>query len=213
MLPASEELQEGSKLAVLSIVLCERLPSEDYKMLAINADSGAYFIVKWDQRQFKSNFSAERTRRWRAEKKRKAVTSQVRHTQRHGDALDTEEESETETESESEVEAVAEAELEADNLYGGLLTAFINSSKLPILGNLKPRDNEALLRMVAAGCTPADVEAAVIYNGRMTCGGPIELDTFYGFLREVTGRIFVNARVLMLTMLFHHGGKLVLRLR
>ena len=52
----------------------------------------------------------------------------------------------------------------SQNLYSSLLTTFINISKLPLLGNLTKRDNESLLRMVEAECTPEDIEAAVKYN-------------------------------------------------
>jgi len=48
--------------------------------------------------------------------------------------------------------------------YNILLDSFVNTSKLPLHGNLTQRDNESLVRMVEAGCLPSDIEAAVKYN-------------------------------------------------
>lgn len=57
--------------------------------------------------------------------------------------------------------------------YQKLLVEFINASKLPLLGNLRPRDNEALVHMVKNGCTVEDIRSAVEYctkNGYQIVG-------------------------------------------
>jgi len=60
----------------------------------------------------------------------------------------------------------ADKGLSEDGIYKQLLTAFINKSKLPLLGNIRPRDNEALLKMVDANCQPEDIESAIEYSTR-----------------------------------------------
>ena len=48
--------------------------------------------------------------------------------------------------------------------YSILLNAFMDASKLPLYGNLTPRDNESLVRMVKAECTVDDIQEAVKYS-------------------------------------------------
>lgn len=71
----------------------------ELEILMIN--NGFYAFKSWKKRNFDSDSSASRTKKWR-DKKNVTVTSQERHAERHGDALETETETETETERERE---------------------------------------------------------------------------------------------------------------
>ena len=72
-------------------------------------------------------------------------------------------ESYKETEEETKEDTVPEDETYTLTPYSQLLRAFVNSSQQPVL-DVGKKDNEALLKMVEAGCLPEDVEAAVAYS-------------------------------------------------
>ena len=82
-------------------------------------------------------------------------------TQSHG-THDTE--SYKETEEETKEDTAPENELPPTTQYQRLLTAYLNHARQPIMGSLKPRDNQALLDMVEAECIPEDIEAAIDYS-------------------------------------------------
>jgi hypothetical protein len=62
--------------------------------------------LAWEKRQYKSDTSVERTRKWRETKQKKVgdgdVTSQRRHVRRHGDGVDTDTDTDTDTDKEPE---------------------------------------------------------------------------------------------------------------
>jgi len=57
------------------------------------------------------------------------------------------------------------------------LNAFSTIAKLPISGNLRPRDNDALNEWVKSECTPEDIESAIEYatNNELTIVGPASI--------------------------------------
>lgn len=92
-------------------------------------DNGNYRIRAWEKRQYKSDTSAERTRKYRAKLKAGAASGQddkpVTSQKRHGDAVDTE----ADTDTEQIKEAIASSApsrkiaLDADGNWTGISTA------------------------------------------------------------------------------------------
>ena len=126
---------------------------------------GIYYLPNWEKRQPVSDTTgAERVKKHR-QTKNNPVTLQ----KRFRNALDIDIESDTDTEE--------DIDKDSENIYQKLLTAFINHSQVPAFGSPRPRDNEALLKMVAAECTPDDIKMAVEYataNG-LTVVGPASI--------------------------------------
>lgn len=67
------------------VTMCDALVTLQKLKITSQNDSGIV-INHWKKRQYKSDTSVERTRRYRERKK--SVTSQKRHTKRHSDALE-----------------------------------------------------------------------------------------------------------------------------
>jgi len=75
--------------------------------------------------------------------------------------------------------------------YQKLLTAFINSSKIAMLGEIKPRDNDSLVKMVDAGVLPCDIEEAVKYStqNNLSIIGPSSIERGAGIAKAKRDRM------------------------
>jgi len=82
--------------------------------------------------------------------------------------------------------------------YRKLLTAYINAAKDPsLLGNIGKRDNEALVKMVDAGCIPEDIIASVKYadeNGLTFVGPASALKGAIYAMRQRTNKVKSNTK-------------------
>jgi DnaD/phage-associated family protein len=115
-----EEMCADVGLDVLRFdALLKQFMSEEFDMMAVDAETSAYLVTKWNERQFKSDNSTARVRKYRA-KKRSNETLQ----KRYSNALDTETESDTDTETEQTKDAAAVFTFYSENF--GVLTSGIS---------------------------------------------------------------------------------------
>ena len=100
-----------------------------------------------------------------------------------------------------------DTDTDTDNRYRLFVTAFINASKLPLFGDMKPRDNEALNRWIENDCIVEDIIAAVAYssdNG-LPIVGPASVDK--GVMIARSNRLRTPKKKTTLEMLAEGGYK------
>lgn len=138
-------------------VTLERLLDRD---LVVVGDNGNYFIRAWDKRQYKSDTSADRTRRYREKLKidagLKACDAVVTSPKRHSDALDTD----TDTDTEQITTLSGEPDAAPNNLQAQQAIDYLNEK-----AGANYRHVDSNIRLVKArlseGYTLADVKAVI----------------------------------------------------
>ena len=137
---------------------------EKYNMLQKN--DGGWEIENWDGRQFKSDNSTERVRKWREKQHKNSATSQDNNVKRYSNVIDTEQ-NRTESESDTEQEYIA---------------AFCEITKIPIPNSLThySRWIQEVGEWINLGVTRADIKEAVesALTKKYTVARPASITSF-----------------------------------